>query len=91
MTPNKEQQLLTLIGRIVGRLMPMPYLIDESNVEAQDALGALLVEIGIGVDEYINSNKCAVETCQHEPDNAKTAYSCGEIRFQCIKCGEFYR
>lgn len=47
---NKEQELAALVGRITGRLVAIPYLIDESNVKAHEALEGLLVEIGQSVD-----------------------------------------
>ena len=47
---TKEQELAAIVGRITGRLMAIPYLIDESNVGAHEALESLLVEIGRSMD-----------------------------------------
>lgn len=85
---NTEQELSALVGRITGRLMSIPYLIDEPNVGAHDALEALLVEIGQSVDTIFHGDDR--RECPHESDGEDYRHQCAH-HYKCIKCGEFYR
>ncbi len=47
---KQNQQLSALVGRITGKLMGLPYLINEEQKQAHEVLEALLVEIGRSMD-----------------------------------------